>query len=57
MLKCIPDKGLQELNGVATAAKKMDVLFTKKEWDQISELIDILEPFKYYTDLLQGDQV
>ena len=57
MYQCIKKKGLHELNAVSKAAKKTDAVYTQKEWDQINELIEILEPFKYYTDRLQADQV
>ena len=57
MFKSIKQKGLQELNSVSKTTKKSELVFTQREWDQITELIDILEPFQDYTDKLQGDQV
>ena len=36
---------------------RRDCIFTQKEYDQMQEMSDILEPFKIETENLQGEKV
>lgn len=56
-VKSILDKGLVQLNSVCREVGHNECVFTQKEWDQLTELSEILHPFKVYTDLLQGEEV
>ena len=56
-LKSVIDKGLAPLNAVSREAEHTECVFSHKEWDQLTELVEILEPFKDYTDQLQGEEV
>lgn len=57
MIEQIHKKDISKLNDTSKAAKKFDVVFSATEWAQLGEIIQILKPFQYYTDRLQGDQV
>ena len=50
-------KGLTELNAVCRDDNHHECVFTQKEWDQLNELSVILDPFRLYTDMLQGEEV
>lgn len=50
-------RGFTELNSVARTTKNMALLFSTRDWEQLIELCEILDPFAEYTDLLQGEEV
>lgn len=56
-MQSILDKGFTEINAVSRDDGRRDCIFTQKEWDQMQEMSDILEPFKIETDNLQGEKV
>ena len=56
-INSVLDKGHAKLNSVSREAGHQECVFTHKEWEQLTELAEILLQFKVYTDLLQGDQV
>ena len=56
-VQSILDKGLTEINEVSRDDGHNECVFTHKEWEQLTELTEILHPFKVYTDLLQGEEV
>ena len=51
------EKGHNQLNSVSRDAGHNECVFTHKEWEQLTELTEILLPFKEYTDILQGEEV
>lgn len=50
-------KGLERLNTVSRLDNRTEVVFTTREWEQLTELVKILKPFQELTDMLQGDKV
>ena len=56
-VKGILRKGMTELNGVSREADHSELVFSQKEWEQLTELDVVLTPFKEYTDILQGNEV
>ena len=56
-IQSILDKGLADLNTICRDVGHNECVFTQKEWDQLTELVEILQPFKVYTDILQGEEV
>ena len=56
-VKGILSKGMTELNSVSREADHSELVFSQKEWEQLTELDVVLTPFKEYTDILQGDEV
>ena len=52
----ILEKGMAPLISVSRDADRHEYIFSTKEWDQLTRLHKILEPFKVETDNLQGDK-
>lgn len=56
-IQSILKRGFVQLNNVSRATDNKNLVFSAKEWEQLNELVEVLEPFKVYTDLLQGEEV
>lgn len=56
-IQSIQKRGFTDLNTVSRATDNPQLLFSAKEWEQLKELCEVLEPFQIYTDILQGEEV
>ena len=50
-------KGFAKLNDVCRADNRPECIFSHIDWEQLSELARILNPFKELTNQLQGEKV
>ena len=55
-LRCVVDLDQQKLADVLRDTSHENLVLSKKELDQLNELVDLLGPFAEATDLCQGDQ-
>ena len=46
-----------KLSAVLEEAGHREMVFTQREWNQIKELVDVLQPFGEATDLTQGEKM
>ena len=53
----IQKRGFKDLIMVSRATENPQLVFSAKEWEQLKELCEVLEPFQIYTDILRGDEV
>ena len=56
-IQAVLSKGMTEINTICTSQSKAEVALSPKEWAQLKELSDLLEPFAQATDELQADKV
>lgn len=56
-INAVLSKGMVELNTISADEKRNELVFSSKQWAQLKELSELLEPFKVSTDELQADQV
>lgn len=56
-IKSVVGKGYDNLTELCTAENRTEVIFSNREWSQLVELCDLLEPFAEATDKLQAEKV
>ena len=50
-------KPMADLNAISVSENQNECVFSNREWAQLTDLAQLLEPFREATDLLQGDHV
>ena len=56
-MKSVIAKGHDQLTEVCVVENVMEVVFSSREWSQLVELCDLLEPFAEITEKLQAGKV
>lgn len=56
-LKAVLNCDHQKLSNVLEVGGHREAVFTAREWNQIRELVDVLQPFGEATDLTQGEKI
>lgn len=56
-VNAVISKGMAEMNAVSRADNRDTCIFSAIEWEQLTDISNILEPFRVITDSLQGDKV
>lgn len=56
-LKSVVNCDHLKLSTVLTDGGHKEMIFTAREWNQIGELVDVLQPFAEATDLTQGEKI
>ena len=51
----IQKRGFTDLIMVSRATENPQLVFSAKEWEQLKELCEVLEPFQIHTEILQGE--
>lgn len=57
LVKAVTRLNLQSLNTLLETQGHKELCFLPREWSQLLELVDILDPFLQATDLTQGEKV
>lgn len=50
-------KGFNDINNLSRLDNRRNLIFTKNDWEQLTEICEILEPFREQTDALQAEKV
>lgn len=56
-IEAVSNKDMKKLNELSEQQGHQECVFTHRDWQQLTELRDILRPFYLATNLTQGEKV